>query len=333
MDEIGGDPGASPLSGSSGAILERADHLLDKIGAKIPPIGKILARTELSARSLLLMLLALVLLLLLPIIVRRILIALKHTRANFRDEVIPQSFGVVIVLFSSIMLIATAGFYPHYRPQAKLWLAAIIGFGLLGLLDDIKGDAKIKGLRGHFTAALSGKITTGFVKAVGGVILALFLAWKLHSGGTFAFLLDAALIALCANFINLLDLRPGRAGAVFLVCGVGLLLLGIRSQGAFSGVPPLLFVVLSALVVYERDARVTVMLGDVGSNMLGACLGLALAQASIPLVLKGVVVVLLVGIHLLAERVSLTKLIAEKPILRSLDNLTGVRVTHSTKKK
>ncbi|GEM_PF-149259 len=333
MDEmIGGDPGASPLSGGSGAILERADQFIDKVGAKISFVGRILSRTELSSRSLLLMVLALFLLLILPPLIRRLMIRFKWTRSNFRDEVIPQSFGVVIVLFTGMMLAATARLYPSYLPQAKLWLVAVLGFGVLGLLDDLKGDKQIKGLRGHFAAAAKGKFTTGFLKAVGGILLALFLSWKIHGSDSVRLLLDAALIALSANFINLLDLRPGRAGAVFLVLGGAILLFGIRTQGAFSGVSPLLFVALAALVVYERDARATVMLGDIGSNTLGACLGLALAQSACPLVLRGVFVVLLLGIHLIAERLSLTKLIAEKPLLRTLDALTGVRVQASTKK-
>lgn len=333
MDEmIGGDPGASPLSGGSGAILERADQFIDKVGAKIPLIGKILSRTELSSRSLLLMGLALLLLLLLPPLIRRLMIRFKWTRSNFRDEVIPQSFGVVIVLFTSVMLTATAWLYPLYRPQAKLWLVAVVGFGVLGLLDDLKGDRQIKGLRGHFSAAAKGKITTGFLKAVGGIVLALFLAWKIHGSEPVRILLDAAVIALSANFINLLDLRPGRAGAVFLVFGGAILLFGIQKQGVFSGVSPLLFVVLAALVVYERDARATVMLGDVGSNTLGACLGLALALSACPTLLRGIILVLLLSVHLIAERLSLTKLIAETPLLRILDALTGVRVQTTPKK-
>ena len=333
MDEmIGGDPGASPLSGGGGAILERADMFIDKVGAKIPPIGKILSRTELSSRSLLLMVLALLLLLILPPLIRHLMIRLKWTRSNFRDEVIPQSFGVVIVLFTGMMLAATAWLYPLYRPQAKLWLVAVLGFGVLGLLDDLKGDKQIKGLRGHFSAAAKGKFTTGFLKAVGGILLSLFLSWNLHNNDIARLLLDAALIALCANFINLLDLRPGRAGAVFLVLGGAVLLFGIRTQGAFAGVSPLLFVVLAALVVYERDARATVMLGDVGSNTLGACLGLALAQSACPTVLRGIFVLLLLGIHIVAERISLTKLISDTPLLRTLDALTGVRVQSSASK-
>ena len=117
------------------------------------------------------------------------------------------------------------------RPQRELnliWLTGIAGFGLLGLLDDTLGNRQIKGLRGHFQAAFrERKITTGFIKAVGGGLLALLLAYRFTPSSPLLMLLDAALIALCANAINLFDLRPGRACGVFLITGFGLLVASI----------------------------------------------------------------------------------------------------------
>jgi UDP-GlcNAc:undecaprenyl-phosphate/decaprenyl-phosphate GlcNAc-1-phosphate transferase len=205
-----------------------------------------------------------------------------------------------------------------------LWLLAVVGFGALGLLDDVRGDKKIQGLRGHFQAALrERKITTGFIKAIGGGLLALYLGWRLFPEEPLRAVLAAALIALFANAVNLLDLRPGRAGAVFLLCALLLLLAAFRSE-AHVGIPPLLYVFLPALIVWERDARARVMLGDAGSNPLGAALGLALAQiASVALLI--LVLLALIVLHVVAERASLTKLIEANRLLRALDRLTGVR--------
>lgn len=92
------------------------------------------------------------------------------------------------------------------------------GIGVLGFVDDTWGTKRIKGLRGHLRAVLrEHTLTTGFLKATGGATLALFLGWRLSPDIPIVALLNAALIALSANAINLLDLRPGRAGGVFLV--------------------------------------------------------------------------------------------------------------------
>jgi UDP-N-acetylmuramyl pentapeptide phosphotransferase/UDP-N-acetylglucosamine-1-phosphate transferase len=96
------------------------------------------------------------------------------------------------------------------------------------------------------------------------------------------------------------------------------------TQSDNPAIPPLLYVMLPALVVWERDARARVMLGDAGSNPLGAALGLAAAQV-IPLLTQGLLLIALIALHLLAERVSLTKIIESNRLLRSLDRLTGVR--------
>lgn len=67
------------------------------------------------------------------------------------------------------------------------------------------------------------------------------------------------------------------------------------------------------------------MMGDTGSNLLGAALGLGLCAAWVPVSARLIALLLLVGLHILAERVSLTKLIAANPLLCTLDKLTGVR--------
>lgn len=324
-EEIGGDPGAKGLSGGLFSLLDRGDHFLDKVGGKIPEFGKFLNHTELSTRSLLLMLLGFMLLLVLPPLTYHLLKFSKRVEPNYRKQMIPQSYGIVVVLWAGAMLWATAWLYPPFAARVMVWLVALLGFGGLGLLDDLKGDKTIKGLRGHFLAAGKGKFTTGFVKAVGGVLLALFLSWKLHPDSVPKILLDAALIALCANFLNLLDLRPGRAGAVFLLLSLGVLWLSAQTVGWFRGMPFLMLIVLPVLVVWERDARASVMMGDVGSNVLGACLGLAIVESGMSATVRAVVVLLLVGVHVLAERRSLTLLIESNALLRALDGLTGVR--------
>lgn len=260
---------------------------------------------------------------LLPPLADRGLRRIGHVEPNFRGEHIPQSFGVVILLGALPLLLAVALHFHVASASLISWLIAVSGFGLLGLLDDFRGDKSIKGLRGHFRAALvEHRITTGFLKAVGGGLIALCLGIYRFPHAPAEALLAGALIALSANAINLFDLRPGRAGAVFLLGAAGLL-----AVGWYSGNPSalcLLCVCAPTLAVYLRDRSARVMMGDTGSNPLGACLGLALVeQPSLPLRIAALA--LLIGLHLLAEKISITKLIARYAPLRALDRLTGVR--------
>ena len=81
---------------------------------------------------------------------------------------------------------------------------------------------------------------------------------------------------------------------------------------------------LPTLASWRRDAAARVMLGDTGSNLLGAAIGLCAAlYCGI-----GAQAALLTGLgalHIAAERLSLTRVIEATPLLRRLDRLTGVR--------
>jgi UDP-N-acetylmuramyl pentapeptide phosphotransferase/UDP-N-acetylglucosamine-1-phosphate transferase len=323
MDEIGGDPGASFWAGGLPGALDNADHLLAKAAARFPEFASLIS--PVSARGLFLALVGLLLLLILPSLVGGLLCRWKRVEPNYRGETIPQSYGLVILLWAGALFALTAWLLPEQRSRCANWLLAVVGYGALGLADDTWGSKKFKGLRGHFRAAFRERVfTTGFLKAVGGALLALLLGWRLHPGNPPAALLAGALIALSANAVNLLDLRPGRAGAVFLVAAGLLLWVTVQADSALTGVPPLLYVVLPTLPVWERDARAAVMMGDTGSNLLGACLGLAVA--SLPALASQIVTLsLLIILHAVAERYSLTQIIEKTPVLRALDRLTGVR--------
>lgn len=249
----------------------------------------------------------------------------QRLEPNFRGEKIPQSFGLFILGWAGLLLVLDGWINPIIRPERWHALVCILGYGTLGFVDDTWGEKAIKGLRGHFRAAFQDhKITTGFVKAVGGAILAWMLGWILYPASWPMALLSAAVIALSANAINLLDLRPGRAGAVFLLFALLLLLTTFLSDQWISGLPSLLYVFIPALLVWQRDSAARVMMGDTGSNLLGAILGLSIASIpNVPLI--AISLLLLIALHLVAERISLSRLIEKTPLLRALDRLTGVR--------
>lgn len=127
-------------------------------------------------------------------------------------------------------------------------------------------------------------------------------------------LLAAAVMAGTANALNLLDRRPGRALKAFLLGWLGL------AATVPAAALELLPVAGAALVLLPLDLGERAMLGDAGSNALGAALGWALAAHLAP-VAQGTSLAVLVALHLLAEYRSLTELIEAVPPLRWLDSL------------
>lgn len=243
-------------------------------------------------------------------------------RENFRKEIIPSVTGLYIVAYGVIG--AVLGRYTPFGSDyaARLYLVAIICFGLLGLADDLLGSRAVGGFRGHFRKLLvERKLTTGASKAIGGGIVAVYLGYSSSGGRAAIWVLNAAIIALAANTINLLDLRPGRALFAYFAA---MAVVGILAAGRIEAPVPVIAVTLAAAVVAYWDVRGKAMLGDVGSNTLGAVLGLTVVLC-VGLVGKLVFAAAFLAVNILSERVSISKLIERQPVLRGIDSKLGVR--------
>jgi UDP-N-acetylmuramyl pentapeptide phosphotransferase/UDP-N-acetylglucosamine-1-phosphate transferase len=249
-------------------------------------------------------------------------------RQNYAGRQVAIGSGLVVVLATLVVagvLRATVqgpiqgGDIDRWTVSSSVTTALLLaaGFCLLGLLDDLVGDADRRGFRGHVGAALRGQVTTGFVKLAGGVLWA-FIA----IGATWGWdgLRATLLVAASANLGNLLDRAPGRAikasvigVAVVLVCGV-----------ALAQVAGTLVVVGAAVGVLWPDLRERCMLGDTGSNVLGAVVGLGLVAA-----LGGpgqwAALAVVVGLNLLSEKVSFSRVIDATPPLCWFDRLGSLR--------
>ena len=211
-------------------------------------------------------------------------------------------------------------------------VVAALGAGALGALDDLVGDPSSKGLRGHLRAAREGRITTGLVKVAGLGVVGLMSAAmtdresRPRDGATEPLpsswvragdaLIWGAVIAGAANLVNLFDLRPGRALKVGLVVGVPMAIMG--GPRAPRGPAAAAAAAGASLGLLAPDLRGESMLGDTGANALGAVLGVALIQgrsrSTRLALLTG-----LVGLTLLSEKVSFTKVIESTPGLREFD--------------
>jgi UDP-N-acetylmuramyl pentapeptide phosphotransferase/UDP-N-acetylglucosamine-1-phosphate transferase len=132
-------------------------------------------------------------------------------------------------------------------------------------------------------------------------------------------LLTGAWIALAANAINLLDLRPLRAAKGTLLLALLVSAAALVSGGRASDLAPLL-ILAGALVSYlPFEARRRMMLGDAGANFLGAAVATtgALACPS-PAPIAGFSAILLL-LHAWTERHSLSTAIAARPWLARID--------------
>lgn len=196
-------------------------------------------------------------------------------------------------------------------------LAATLGPGAAGIVDDLAGDSGSKGLRGHLGALRRGEVTTGVVKI--GVLAAsgMLAADRMRPPGvrrprraTLA-VLGGGVVAGSGNLANLLDLRPGRTLKATAIAGG---VLGIRPARSL----PAAVALGTCAALLRDDLAGRTMLGDGGANPLGALVGAAIvAQTGVRG--RGVALATLVGLTLASEKVSFTRVIAATPGLRELD--------------
>jgi hypothetical protein len=208
---------------------------------------------------------------------------------------------------------------------------AVAGLGALafGVLDDLRGSAARRGLRGHLGALAHGEVTTGTVKLAG--LAASGLGAALLEGGTPADVaVNAGLVAGGANLLNLFDLRPGRAikvaalSACLIAVSASVGNAGVGGTGGGDGRMAGLAAVAApagaALALLPADLGERAMLGDAGANALGALLGAAAAR-SLPRSARLALLAGIAALTVVSEKVSFTKVIAASPPLNWLDML------------
>jgi glucosyl-3-phosphoglycerate synthase len=175
------------------------------------------------------------------------------------------------------------------------WTAGLAGgpasaaIASIGLADDLWSGPE-RGFRAHLR---SGR-TTGILKLLAIPVVGL-LATRRVSG--------ALLVGLSANALNQLDTRPGRALKAYLTAAVAV--------DAPVGV---------AVLLLPYDLREMAMLGDSGSNALGALLGLNSVKRFTG---RGrwVAIGALAGLTVVGERTSIGAWIERTPGLSRLDRL------------
>ena len=195
-------------------------------------------------------------------------------RTNYRGAQLAFPLGAVLATAALVALAPLAFLNDRadldlLSPGLRQWMPYLLGVAFLGFLDDSLGQGEEastpRGWRGHARALREGSLSTGAIKALGALALA---AYVVSGRGleSWRYIVDVVLLILATNLFNLLDLRPGRAEKGLALLGLGLCVgawtfAPIKLLGIFAG--PIL--VGAAFTLRERA-----MLGDTGSNLLGA---------------------------------------------------------------
>ena len=245
-------------------------------------------------------------------------------RANYRGAMLAFPLGAVLAT-AALVALAPLAFLDDRAdldlldPGLRRWIPYLLGVAFLGFLDDSLGRGGAaeapRGWRGHWRALRERRLSTGAIKAIGAFALA---AYVVSGRGleSWRYLGDVALLVLATNLFNLLDLRPGRAEKGLALLGAGLCLgawtlAPVESLGIFAG---------PVLVGAWFTLRERAMLGDTGSNLIGAIAGvwlLATLEPDARLITLAVVA----GLTIYGELRSISATIDSLPPLRWLDSL------------
>jgi UDP-GlcNAc:undecaprenyl-phosphate/decaprenyl-phosphate GlcNAc-1-phosphate transferase len=251
-----------------------------------------------------------------------------RVRENYRGLRVAFPLGAILATGALVALAPLAflddrGDLDLLDPELRRWIAYVLGVAFLGFLDDSLGQgaegATPRGWRGHTQALREGRLSTGAIKAIGSLALAAYVVSGrgLESG---RYLADVALLILATNLFNLLDLRPGRAEKGLALLGLGLCvgaatLEPLELMGLFVG---------PVLVGAYFTLRERAMLGDTGSNLVGAIGGVWLLT-SLDETGRLIALAAVVALTLYGELRSISRAIESLPPLRRLDSLGRLR--------
>jgi hypothetical protein len=241
----------------------------------------------------------------------------RLVRANVRGRPVPVALGGPLAVGTLAGIAAGASLKASGRrePGAEMQAAAAVlvaVFAVAGHVDDLAGDESARGFGGHLRQLRRGRVSGGVIKMIAGALggLAAGVLVRRRAPVTET----AALVALSANLLNLLDRAPGRAAKAALATGVPLVARHSpwRAVGcALAG---------ATIACLPADLDEAGMLGDAGSNPMGALVGLGLA-CDLRRPWRLVVIGCLVALNAASERHSFSELIERNRWLRLVDGL------------
>lgn len=236
-------------------------------------------------------------------------------KENFKGKKIPCCMGIILSLSWIIYLLQI-----FFHTSNVKWLVLAISTWLIsfiGLLDDIFGDNKSKGFKGHVIRFIkNGEFSTGLLKMVS-VPVVIFVSSVFLQKEVVESVFYAIFGSLCVNLFNLFDLRPGRC--------IKVLWIFVMLLSFFMHLDSTAVVLLTLTIpFFIGDLREFYMLGDAGSNAIGYLFFLFLTNSysktyNSPLIWTAFVVVF--GLNVLSEHISFSKVIEKNTLLNFIDML------------
>jgi UDP-GlcNAc:undecaprenyl-phosphate GlcNAc-1-phosphate transferase len=247
-------------------------------------------------------------------------------RVNYRKREVVAGLGLLLPIgllaWAAPLAVAArvdplrAGRAGLLAPSGLAVVVAGLAFVVLGLVDDLIEDpGGRRGFRGHLRALVTGRLTGGGIKLLGGALAGLLAASMATPPDRppWAVLLGGLVVASAANTANLLDLRPGRCAKVFLPLWIAGCVIDPGGGAWSAGLAG------AALAALPFDLREEGMLGDAGANALGAVVGTLLLAG--PMWLVWAAAAILLTLQLASERVSFSRVIEGNRVLRAADRL------------
>lgn len=257
----------------------------------------------------------------------------RWRRSNYRGMAVAGVGGLVMIIVSvlSIVVVLTRDVDDLDPRHGRATLLVIMGFGLLGFVDDVGARSGDGGFGGHLRALLrEGRVTTGLAKLVGGALLGVLAVAVADTApldeqgyeAAIRVVRGGAIVALGANLLNLFDRAPVRATKVGLLWSAALL-GGLALWGGDGAVDATVWaaaVVGATVGLAPTELRERHMQGDTGVNAMGSAIGLA-TVLTVSTAAQWLVLAVLLVLNLLSERVSFTSVIDQVPPLRWFDRL------------
>lgn len=255
-------------------------------------------------------------LLILPLILKFIKSNAKY-KCNYRNKEVYGSAGIAFI--PGILFLCTIYLYiekiicNRMEINVFLILIGVLSAAFTGYIDD-NTDDPVKGIFKHIKQLLSGNITSGSIKAVTGIIVS-FIISLIINNSSIDILISLLIISMTQNFINLLDLRPGRAVKSYFFLSI-LSLLSLNVSTIFISINLFMIIILFFYIPYEF--KEIFMMGDTGSNVLGIIIGITIASSDNYL-FKLFTLFILLYAQLFAETGSISALIEHNAILNLID--------------
>lgn len=242
-----------------------------------------------------------------------------NIKINYRKKAVYNSAGIFftlnILFMCMAILVLNSLIYPmpYMSSQILVITSGILSASFAGYIDDTASSPS-KGISGHMRSLFNGNLTSGTIKAMVGISVSLIISLS----GNYSIMhtvLNFLLICLMQNFINLMDLRPGRAIKAYMILSV-ISSMFIASSTLYLSINS--GILLSFVFYLKYEINEVCMMGDAGSNALGIFMGIACASSG-SIAFKLFMVIFLALAHIYSEFASISSLIDRVPALKILD--------------